>query len=1050
MKNSLTLALILISHLHIIAQINQNWEDDSWIGNWSVSTGTGIWEVGVPTSGPNSAYEGTKCLATVLAADYLEDTESLFESPLFQVPDISETPRLRFWHWFSFNLGDYGQVQIKPEGGDWETLSLNYTYTSSNAWTLPLLDMSAYAGQTVQIGFFFHSENVNFGNEEVRSGWYIDDIEIVTGDLVFNTPEGFEDGIGDWSAERGTWQVGTPTSGPDGAYSGANCAATVLDANYRDEVDSRLVSSPVEVPQASETPRLRFWHWFSFNLGDYGQVQIKPEGGDWETISLNYTYTSSSVWTLPLLDMSAYAGQIVQIGFFFHSENVNFGNEEVRSGWYIDDIEIVTGDLVFNTPEGFEDGIGDWFAERGTWQVGTPTSGPDSAYSGANCAATVLDGNYRDEVDSRLVTVPFSVPDTSTNPRIRFWHWYSFNEGDAGYVEIKVDTSDWQTILGPYTGNSDNNWRRPFYDLTSHIGSTVQVAFRFESNNINFGNEEVSSGWYIDDFIAQDFLTLPPPEWRVRKTGTTPVPGRNIDYFITIENTGDATVTDLEVGELVDPFKVTLQSLSPPSVVPDSLLINSSLVYWTIPELEPGDFRMLSYSVRLHDTIPMGDTIVGGPICAIKCLSRHYLDITEFCFDKIARTVNSCLQCVPFCQCGVFCSVVGVPGGQALCLSCLSPCLGCLTIGLPPLSMGCVPNSFRMLSCMDEEFDTFCKKECDEKKDTVQIAIDPNEKLVNAKRYIQSDQLLVYPIHFENIGTVEAIDVFLTDTLSENLDLSTLEILTPDSVSVDTVNRIVRWELLDRNLQPEETDNVLLAIKPMPDLPSGTEIRNTAEIQFDIFDPFLTNEVINIIDDQKPVSQMDSLPPVTTDTTFAISWTGVDSIGEIDNYTIFVSVDEGEWTEHFLRISDTTAIFSGKVGKTYSFISIAEDVAGNVEEKLPIAEATTFIDPSVAVISPESNDPKRNELLRQNFPNPFKSNTSIEYSINGFGRVNLEVYDVYGSKVKTLIDANQVEGKYNVNWDGRNDLGVRLNGGMYFYRLIVNDHMEIKKMVLVK
>jgi len=60
------------------------------------------------------------------------------------------------------------------------------------------------------------------------------------------------------------------------------------------------------------------------------------------------------------------------------------------------------------------------------------------------------------------------------------------------------------------------------------------------------------------------------------------------------------------------------------------------------------------------------------------------------------------------------------------------------------------------------------------------------------------------------------------------------------------------------------------------------------------------------------------------------------------------------------------------------------------------------------------------------------------------------VYYVYGSKVKTLIDANQVKGKYNITWNGRNDLGVRLNEGMYFYRLLVNDHMEIKKMVLVK
>ena len=46
---------------------------------------------------------------------------------------------------------------------------------------------------------------------------------------------------------------------------------------------------------------------------------------------------------------------------------------------------------------------------------------------------------------------------------------------------------------------------------------------------------------------------------------------------------------------------------------------------------------------------------------------------------------------------------------------------------------------------------------------------DPNEKQVIAKTFIQPDELLVYPIDYENIGTVEALDVFVTDVLDENL-----------------------------------------------------------------------------------------------------------------------------------------------------------------------------------------------------------------------------------------------------------------------------------------
>lgn len=73
--------------------------------------------------------------------------------------------------------------------------------------------------------------------------------------------------------------------------------------------------------------------------------------------------------------------------------------------------------------EDFE-GIGatKWRITAGTWEVGIPASGPDSAYSGNNCAATVLNGNYQEGVNSRLISPSFTVPATGENPRFRFCH----------------------------------------------------------------------------------------------------------------------------------------------------------------------------------------------------------------------------------------------------------------------------------------------------------------------------------------------------------------------------------------------------------------------------------------------------------------------------------------------------------------------------------------------------------------------------------------------------------------------------------------------------
>jgi hypothetical protein len=162
---------------------------------------------------------------------------------------------------------------------------------------------------------------------------------VITGPVIFNNPEDFELGIGDWAAERGTWEVGEPTAGPDSAYSPPNCAGTVLDGNYWEPVDSRLISPPFVVPPATDNPALQFWHWYSFSDYDYGEVQIKVNGGLWQAISNQFTATSSNAWTPFYVSLLAYADSTVQIAFYFHSHGS--GSPDVSTGWYIDDIYIV-------------------------------------------------------------------------------------------------------------------------------------------------------------------------------------------------------------------------------------------------------------------------------------------------------------------------------------------------------------------------------------------------------------------------------------------------------------------------------------------------------------------------------------------------------------------------------------------------------------------------------------------------------------------------------------------------------------------------------------
>ncbi|MGB8657129.1 MAG: SBBP repeat-containing protein [Candidatus Zixiibacteriota bacterium] len=88
--------------------------------------------------------------------------------------------------------------------------------------------------------------------------------------------------------------------------------------------------------------------------------------------------------------------------------------------------------------------------------------------------------------------------------------------------------------------------------------------------------------------------------------------------------------------------------------------------------------------------------------------------------------------------------------------------------------------------------------------------------------------------------------------------------------------------------------------------------------------------------------------------------------------------------------------------------------------------------------------------LSQNYPNPFNPTTKIEFTLSKSGFVTLQIYDVMGRKVRTLVAENLPSGYKSVIWDGKNDAGKDVASGVYFYQLKVGDFSEPKKMVLLK
>ncbi|MCI0493371.1 T9SS type A sorting domain-containing protein, partial [candidate division KSB1 bacterium] len=89
--------------------------------------------------------------------------------------------------------------------------------------------------------------------------------------------------------------------------------------------------------------------------------------------------------------------------------------------------------------------------------------------------------------------------------------------------------------------------------------------------------------------------------------------------------------------------------------------------------------------------------------------------------------------------------------------------------------------------------------------------------------------------------------------------------------------------------------------------------------------------------------------------------------------------------------------------------------------------------------------------LKQNFPNPFNSDTVIQYSIPRAGKVDLAIYNLEGRLVRDFNRLEKSSGSQSIVWDGKNNKGSSLASGVYFYRLKVDNVLiDTKRMVLMK
>jgi len=117
---------------------------------------------------------------------------------------------------------------------------------------------------------------------------------------------------------------------------------------------------------------------------------------------------------------------------------------------------------------------------------------------------------------------------------------------------------------------------------------------------------------------------------------------------------------------------------------------------------------------------------------------------------------------------------------------------------------------------------------------------------------------------------------------------------------------------------------------------------------------------------------------------------------------------------------------------------IFEDLIRNGEEKEVNVKSLNSLTLQKVVIP-------SNFELSQNYPNPFNPSTVIKFALPENSKVLLEVYNILGEKVATLINTEMKAGYHSFTFDARN-----LTSGVYFYRIETSKFKDVKKMILVK
>jgi len=278
------------------------------------------------------------------------------------------------------------------------------------------------------------------------------------------------------------------------------------------------------------------------------------------------------------------------------------------------------------------------------------------------------------------------------------------------------------------------------------------------------------------------------------------------------------------------------------------------------------------------------------------------------------------------------------------------------------------------------------------------------------------------------------------------------------SVSVDT--DFVQVEIIQLN----EENSFQLKAFPSTNWFGSCSIRVKHQNQFGYSDSSSINLNVNPVTDPTIGPMMiyptDSLFIQFSDIGDSINFLWMDSkylnsdVGPGFEYELFISQESDDNTTnyHFENIQDTVFIF---FPDTTNFIDTHHTIVWTLKtyelnnDEILHSNFGQFII-SINELSIFDNHIPEEFSLHQNYPNPFNPTTRIQYDMPNDEYVIIDIYNLLGNRVRSLLKSEQKAGYNYVMWDATNDLGQSVSAGMYIYTIQAGEFRSTRKMLILK